>query len=255
MNSKLSEQHFAGNNLDRSHGDKKNEDLLHDCLQSPNSRILIITGDTNKKVLCMNTNKYDVYNVNINDILSITHSTNVSEVLKNHVVVLLGCLHSNPEDIADNLPCEDKQVWYLSISLPEEMEDIISQYITSLTPNIKYYFCDGRKLLIKLSNKRDLAISGQAIALSSFHSLNVYDGQTGELASSIECGLKRKSIGSRNKIYPRIDPVVIACVVSKDHQKCLLGKMKRHPTNFYSCLSGFIEVSQCRFNYYVNNHT
>jgi len=66
---------------------------------------------------------------------------------------------------------------------------------------------------------------------------------SGELTESVEGGMKRKSIVSSRKVYPRLDPVAIACIISQDGSKCLLGNMKRAPPGFYSCLSGFID--QC----------
>ena len=40
------------------------------------------------------------------------------------------------------------------------------------------------------------------------------------------------------------DPVIIVAVLSRDGTKILLGRQKRYPLNFYSCLSGFVEPGE-----------
>lgn len=50
--------------------------------------------------------------------------------------------------------------------------------------------------------------------------------------------------------YPRdvfifnTDPVIIVAVLSKDGTKTLLGRQKRFPHGFYSCLAGFLEPGE-----------
>lgn len=40
------------------------------------------------------------------------------------------------------------------------------------------------------------------------------------------------------------DPVIIVAVLSKDGTKTLLGRQKRFPHGFYSCLAGFLEPGE-----------
>lgn len=47
-----------------------------------------------------------------------------------------------------------------------------------------------------------------------------------------------------NFCYPRTDPVVIMGVLSPDGERLLLGRQKKWPPNFWSCLAGFIEPGE-----------
>ena len=139
------------------------------------------------------------------------------------------------------------------MDLPAEWEarllDVLSSdsapadVVAALASAHSWAFVDGRGLLFSVDNRDDIAIAGQALALSTFHSSSQFEGRTGEPTVSIEHGLKRRVLPLGVKVYPRVDPVMIACVVSPDRSMCLLGKMKSMPKNFYSCLSGFIEVT------------
>ena len=53
------------------------------------------------------------------------------------------------------------------------------------------------------------------------------------------------NLGVHNTCYPRTDPTVIMCIVSRDGQKCLLGRKPVFPANMYSCLAGFVEPGEC----------
>jgi len=61
--------------------------------------------------------------------------------------------------------------------------------------------------------------------------------------------------GIHNFSYPRtgeielvvssdLDPVIIVAVLSKDGSKVLMGRQKRFPPGFYSCLAGFLEPGE-----------
>ncbi|CAO1625184.1 unnamed protein product [Jaminaea pallidilutea] len=47
-----------------------------------------------------------------------------------------------------------------------------------------------------------------------------------------------------NFSYPRTDPVVIMGVLSPDGERLLLGRQKKWPKGFWSCLAGFIEPGE-----------
>ncbi|KAG8630553.1 hypothetical protein KVT40_002172 [Elsinoe batatas] len=61
-------------------------------------------------------------------------------------------------------------------------------------------------------------------------------------------GVKRGScpirIGLHNTAFPRTDPTLIAAPVSADGKRVLLGRGKRWPPNYFSCLSGFVEPAE-----------
>lgn len=50
--------------------------------------------------------------------------------------------------------------------------------------------------------------------------------------------------GLHNTAFPRTDPTLIAAPVSADGRSVLLGRGKRWPESYFSCLSGFIEPAE-----------
>jgi len=52
------------------------------------------------------------------------------------------------------------------------------------------------------------------------------------------------SRGLHNTMHPRTDPVVIMAVLDETGEKILLGRGKKFPPGFYSCLAGFLEPSE-----------
>lgn len=51
-------------------------------------------------------------------------------------------------------------------------------------------------------------------------------------------------VGLHNQAFPRTDPTIIAAVLSADARSVLLGRGKRWPANYWSCLSGFLEPGE-----------
>lgn len=50
--------------------------------------------------------------------------------------------------------------------------------------------------------------------------------------------------GLHNTAFPRTDPTLVAAAVSADGRRVLLGRGKRWPENYFSCLSGFVEPAE-----------
>ncbi|OCT50741.1 NADH pyrophosphatase [Cladophialophora carrionii] len=51
-------------------------------------------------------------------------------------------------------------------------------------------------------------------------------------------------IGLHNQAFPRTDPTAVIAAVSADTKRVLLGRGKRWPANYFSCLSGFVEPGE-----------
>jgi NAD+ diphosphatase len=51
-------------------------------------------------------------------------------------------------------------------------------------------------------------------------------------------------IGLHNQAFPRTDPTVIIAPISADAKRVLLGRGRRWPENYFSCLSGFVEPGE-----------
>ena len=64
-----------------------------------------------------------------------------------------------------------------------------------------------------------------------------------------DAGVPRKTacptrIGLHNQAFPRTDPVIVIAPISADSRRVLLGRGKRWPENYFSCLSGFVEPGE-----------
>jgi NAD+ diphosphatase len=63
-----------------------------------------------------------------------------------------------------------------------------------------------------------------------------------------DCGNEQPPCPTRGRIsnlsFPRTDTSIIAIVVSYDGKELLLGRNKRFPKGFYSCLAGFLEPAE-----------
>lgn len=51
-------------------------------------------------------------------------------------------------------------------------------------------------------------------------------------------------VGLHNQAFPRTDPTAIIAPLSHDARRVLLGRNKRWPPNYWSCLSGFVEPGE-----------
>jgi NADH pyrophosphatase NudC (nudix superfamily) len=232
-------QSFAGNNLNRSVGEKKSEGFLEEILALDSTKIVIVS--TNKRgvktILCLKTNPTLVTLAKISVVIlkdlfgfsSIDELASRQKSLMTHDFITLG---QEPEP---------GNGWLLAVAFPGLDSDLLSQL--SSGNDFSYSFEAGRNLLLAMPpGSSDLAIAGQALSMASWHDENRFCSKTGQPTEPIEAGLKRRSLVSHRRVYPRIDPVAIALVWSPDRTSFLLGNMKRSPSpQFYSCLSGFVE--------------
>lgn len=51
-------------------------------------------------------------------------------------------------------------------------------------------------------------------------------------------------IGLHNQAFARTDPTVVVAPISADAKRVLLGRGRHWPTNYFSCLSGFVEPGE-----------
>lgn len=223
-------RHFSGNPLNRSAIAKKDQNFLVAVLQKGDAKVVVVTGLRGKKVLCSRRDNSPLFSLcyfPATHILNSVLNLDAQSCTEKYTVVLLG--QSN-EDAS----------WYVAIDIIDFNLETMNISSTSLFQHDQSFtFLDGRQMLVKLPIE-DLAIAGQALALCSWHANNLFDGVVGKPTRSIEGGAKRGTAHG-TKVYPRTDPVVIVAVLSPDKSKILLGNMKAMMSNFYSCLSGFVE--------------
>mmetsp|Transcript_53508 Transcript_53508/g.148355 ORF Transcript_53508/g.148355 Transcript_53508/m.148355 type:complete len:357 (-) Transcript_53508:59-1129(-) len=111
------------------------------------------------------------------------------------------------------------------------------------SPDVALRWWGGRDLMLSDAPDFDVTVAGMALAMTGWHASAKFDGSTGLPTVPIEGGAKRQVEGGTGKLYPRTDPVAIGLIVSKDGQRCLLGRGPKHPPGMYTCLAGFVD--QC----------
>jgi NADH pyrophosphatase NudC (nudix superfamily) len=94
-----------------------------------------------------------------------------------------------------------------------------------------------------------MAVAGITAARMNWHNEVQYCRKSGRRTVPTGAGHRRKDPEQDNHrqsiSYPRTDPVAIMLVQSPGGDKCLLGRTKRrHNSNMYSCLAGFIEQAE-----------
>ncbi|KAI5362043.1 Putative NUDIX hydrolase domain, NADH pyrophosphatase-like, Zinc ribbon, NADH pyrophosphatase [Septoria linicola] len=106
----------------------------------------------------------------------------------------------------------------------------------------------------------DSAILSHARSLIDWNTRNRFCGACGGKmlsthgGSKVVCppadaGVPRKTAcptrtGLHNQAFPRTDPTVVIAPVAADAKRVLLGRGKRWPENYFSCLSGFVEPGE-----------
>lgn len=111
---------------------------------------------------------------------------------------------------------------------------------------------------LKLSQPAS-AIYSQARSLLDWNERNLFCSSCGGRTMSTNGGAKvicpphdagrprracRTRTGLHNQAFPRTDPTVIIAPLSTDASRVLLGRNKRWPENYWSCLSGFVEPGE-----------
>eukprot|EP00127_Corallochytrium_limacisporum_P000323 Clim_evm18s11 gene=Clim_evmTU18s11 len=100
-------------------------------------------------------------------------------------------------------------------------------------------------------SSQDAGVVAFARSMLCWHADNTYCPVCGSRTAIFDAGFRKKCVspgcaGRRglSTAHPRVDPVMIALVVSPDGDRCLLGRSKSFPPGLYSCLSGFLEPGE-----------
>jgi NAD+ diphosphatase len=254
--------HFAGNPLNRSIL-PKDDDSFVAILKNAHTKVLLVVTEKNaKRIVCANTtssagNQISLGYFTVADLMRVRDVTSVEDLIASTLLIALGQRKEGDADHQEGSAEEGKTAtkpgWIIAADLPEGVEKVLpllpplpdivpAQEASRACISWSYSAETGRTLLVaRLQPLGELAIAGQALAMTAWHNSNLYDGKLGLPTYSIECGMKRRCSPTSSKVYPRIDPAAISLVISPDQQKFLLGRMRSMPPNFYSCLSGYIE--------------
>ncbi|PON78414.1 Mutator [Parasponia andersonii] len=117
--------------------------------------------------------------------------------------------------------------------------------------SLRFSFVELRTLMVATDWADDdamgqLAVAGHARALLEWHGISKFCGRCGEKTVPKEAG-RRKQCSSelcKQRIYPRVDPVVIMLVIDRENNRALLSRQSRFVPRMWSCLAGFIEPGE-----------
>jgi NADH pyrophosphatase NudC (nudix superfamily) len=104
-------------------------------------------------------------------------------------------------------------------------------------------FVSLRELVVGCSGV-EASMAGQARNLIHWHRSHRFCGACGGATALGKGGWKRQCGSCGREHFPRTDPVVIAAVLSRDGQRCLLGKNAAWPARRFSCLAGFLDPGE-----------
>ena len=122
-----------------------------------------------------------------------------------------------------------------SVALPPHLVTAYASALQAFGP-----FTELRSLALEgRMPPEDLALGGQARALSAWHALQRCCGKCGGRTRSREGGWRRDCRACGQMHFPRSDPAVIMAITHDD--RILLGHEHRFPDKFYSVLAGFVE--------------
>jgi len=102
---------------------------------------------------------------------------------------------------------------------------------------------DLRSLLYSGSvSDEDAGSIAQANGLLHWNAQNRFCGKCGSASNAAIGGYRRDCPNCGNRIFPRVDPVVIMLTVKGD--KCLMGRSPHFPEGWFSTLAGFVEPGE-----------
>lgn len=102
----------------------------------------------------------------------------------------------------------------------------------------------GLRELIATVSSHEASMAGQARNLLLWHKQHAFCGQCGSPSKSAKGGWKRVCTGCGAQHFPRTDPVIISAVLSPDGTRCLLGRQRKWPKGWLSCLAGFVDPGE-----------
>lgn len=177
--------------------------------------------------------------------VSIIHShSDLPSLPSSTITILLGAHELLPDPIL---------AYILTIPTPH---DLILPLHCSFSP-LRVHFSS-------LPSTLQATLAAQSLSLANFHLRHRFCGLCGSSTVPDQHGARRRCeknvhnaephrvthANVRNQPncngvwFPRIDPVAIMLVVSKDGKRALLGRQRRYTDGMYSCLAGFMEHAE-----------
>ncbi|KAG0236299.1 Peroxisomal NADH pyrophosphatase nudt12 [Actinomortierella wolfii] len=257
--------HFAGSTLNRLSFLRTEKEYLNASLMAPTTKFLLFSGHG---VLFQKSARHLAFLSN-KDVTSLIGDNPLESLPEGLTLVFLGAEEfEHKEGEAEVLVNgrRDKGYWALDITakgplVSEELKAKVQDLTKQLEEQHGHYFAEMRPASFMLSIPESGIVS-QARSLLDWNRRNQFCTACGRKNLSVEGGHKRicpptitqdgqevpseclAHQGVQNFSYPRTDPVVITCVISRDGQRTLLGRQAVWPPGMYSCLAGFVEPGE-----------
>lgn len=158
------------------------------------------------------------------------------------VLFLLG--KTKPECSTTDSVLASPDAWRFAIDTSSAVSEEIVQSVMIDQGQQDVVFASPRSLMGTLNDRAALAVAGAVAARLTWHE----ETRIKTNRRTVPTGLGHRRVDEADESlvsYPRTDPVVIMLVESKDGQRCLLGRTaRRADMNMYSCLAGFVEMSE-----------
>ena len=197
---------FAGNILDRSEVERRDQNWISSLISNPETKFLLAKNllfpvESKSKELVWLTKK---------------SLSQISDTISEDLFYLLGT--------KDN-------VGYFALD------------ITNITVNTldTWEFLEPREIALS-ANETDVANMAQAKSQIYWHRSHRYCSKCGSLSMPQKGGIVRTCQSCEMQHFPRTDPVVIMLVYKDQH--CLLGQNRRRANGFYSALAGFMDHAE-----------
>ncbi|KAK9480860.1 NUDIX hydrolase domain-like protein [Lipomyces japonicus] len=258
------DNYFSGSPLNRVSFLREDYAFLSSALRHPTTRFIVLQ----KFDPAVYPNSGDYYYLKYDDVKSAIGNPfekSESEVIAEFdssisapPLIFLGIDESKADGVVHK-QYTGHALFALDVTLPE-LDVLFKPAIQSIIDGIESG--GGKFVTVRTAfilSYPDAAIYAQARSYLDWNVRNPFCAGCGSKTLSVNGGSKRvcpptdrgvergpcPSRGTITNIsFPRTDPTIIVAVVNSKGDKLLLGRNKRFPVKFYSCLAGFCELGE-----------
>ncbi|KAG9071324.1 NADH pyrophosphatase [Linnemannia hyalina] len=256
---------FTGATHNRSSFLRTDKEYLQESLQAPTTRFVIFA----EHGVLFNSSTRALAYASYEDVKHLLGADPINNLPDGLVLAFLGV-----DETGNGQPQQESEVlvrgrrgvgyWTLDLSAKNSTRDLknaIETWTNAYTEKHGHYMAEMRPAAFGLTYPES-GLVAQARSVVDWNKRNQFCAGCGRKNLSLEGGHKRSCPptvnrdgeevksdclahrGVQNFTYPRTDPVVIVCVISKDNERVLLGRQAVWPKGMYSCLAGFVEPGE-----------
>ncbi|KAF9408551.1 NADH pyrophosphatase, partial [Podila epigama] len=260
--------HFSGSIINRLSFLREDKEYLQESVQAPSTRFILLQDHG---VLFKSSTKHLAF-ASYDDVKGLIGPDPLNNLPEGLVLVFLGADEVSapePGDSHQEILVKGRRgigYWALDMTakgplVTPELKAAVQQFVNAFPEKHGHYFAEMRPAAFGLS-KAESGLLAQARSVVDWNRRNQFCTGCGRKSLSLEGGHKRTCPpvlnekgeetlseclahkGVQNFTYPRTDPVVITCVISRDGERVLLGRQATWPKGTYSCLAGFVEPGE-----------